>query len=804
MCQLRCRRVGLAAAWALIVSAASQASAGTIDGRREDAFGNDIHESFIWFTGIGNNAANAWAIGFSWCGNFTIDNVPAGQYYFAANEYGQFPHYIGGLVTVPASGTVSLTIRDRATVNSNGLTDVGECLWAAQEFVATGTSVERVLILSPNEGSQVSVSIRENDPWGARIGPAVTKTLGALYPAFVEWALDEVPVIPGRRYAVRFDRVGTSVWRPCVSYRINEYPNGGAWFDGVYRSEADLRVAVTCRDNGFAKDYSVSNWWRSVFFSELVQTFVPQGDRMRVAQMMLAGQEARLMRASIHQWTGAYPPGAQVGPTKTAQMHASLKQGFVWGPEEVPLTPGQAYAIRFVRVDGQPFAIYGDADNYSLGQAYFDGVADNGIDITGNLVTRQRDLGEMVLSNLVITPLSATEVRVTFDTDVPTTATVVYRTGSPVFDSIVPADETIRSSHEVIVRHLHPATSYQMSILAHNPTRNVLRSGWSTVVTPAQTATLAGEVYSQIGRVSGAFVFLDELGQVTTTNSLGEFTFTNVPTGRHTLRIENVACESASCEVDVAPDGSAGTQVELVGCHNLLSGTDDNPIAGWTEFGTFDGQWNSGDWSIYARTGPKWVGSITSGPGGKKGGIYRTIATQPGKSYLFGGWVLTKAWGSAAYDPIPGLALARIGVDPTGGTDPASSSVIWGRYRFTDGRWWELTVPFTASGTQATLLCQHKYEEFYLLAPWWLAAFDDLWVGTRLPSIPDFDRDGDVDQEDFGLFQACYTSPGVAQEDPDCAKAMLDGDDDVDPADFAIFLNCMAGPGVAYAIDCAD
>lgn len=804
MFRLRCRQVCRAVAWTLVAMEASQARAGTINGRREDQFGDDIHESFIWFNGIGNNATNAWAIGFSWGGDFTIENVPAGQYYFAANEYGEFRHNMGGLITVPSSGTVSVTIRDQATMDSTGLTDVGECLWAAQEFVATGTSVERVLILSPNEGSQVIVSILENDPERAQIGPSRTKSLGALFPAFVEWAPDEVPVIPGRRYVVRFDRVGATPWRPSVSYRINEYPNGGAWFDGVYRPEADLRIAVACRDDGFVKEYSVSNWWRSVFFSELVQTFVAQGDRLRVAQMMLAGQESHLMRASVHPWAGNYPPGAQVGPTKTTRMDASLKQGFVWGPDEVPLTPGQSYAIRFVRVDGQPFAIYGDSDEYSLGQAYFDGVPDNGIDITGNLVTRQRDLGEIVLSNLVIMPLSATEVRATFDTDVPTTATVVYRIGLPPFNSIVPADETPRTSHEVIVRHLNPATTCQMSVLAHHPARNVLHSGWSTVVTPATTAALTGRVYSQIGPVGGAFVILEEWDRLTTTDSLGGFTFADVPTGRHTLRVENTAFESATCEVDVTPDGSAYAQVPIGGYSNLLAGTDDNPIAGWTEFGTFDGQWNSGDWSVRARTGPKWVGSITNGTGGKKGGIYRTIATQAGSQYLFGGWVLTKAWGSSSYDPISGLALARIGVDPTGGTDPTSPSVIWARYRFTGGKWWELTVPFTASGTQATLFCQHKYEEFYLLAPWWLAAFDDLWVGTRRHPIPDLDFDGDVDQKDFGLFQACYTSAGVAQNDPDCAWARLDDDDDVDSSDVAVFLNCLTGPAVPYAVDCAD
>jgi hypothetical protein len=60
-----------------------------------------------------------------------------------------------------------------------------------------------------------------------------------------------------------------------------------------------------------------------------------------------------------------------------------------------------------------------------------------------------------------------------------------------------------------------------------------------------------------------------------------------------------------------------------------------------------------------------------------------------------------------------------------------------------------------------------------------------------------------VDHSDFGWFQACYSGPGVAQIDPQCAKARLDFDSDVDQDDFARFLQCMLGPGVPAAPDCA-
>jgi len=57
----------------------------------------------------------------------------------------------------------------------------------------------------------------------------------------------------------------------------------------------------------------------------------------------------------------------------------------------------------------------------------------------------------------------------------------------------------------------------------------------------------------------------------------------------------------------------------------------------------------------------------------------------------------------------------------------------------------------------------------------------------------DLDRDGDVDQEDFGIFQACLTGPDAPQVDPACQVARLDDDLDVDQADFASFQPCISG-----------
>jgi len=62
----------------------------------------------------------------------------------------------------------------------------------------------------------------------------------------------------------------------------------------------------------------------------------------------------------------------------------------------------------------------------------------------------------------------------------------------------------------------------------------------------------------------------------------------------------------------------------------------------------------------------------------------------------------------------------------------------------------------------------------------------------------DGDVDGDVDQDDFGLWQLCFTNVngGVPAG---CECCNQDGDDDVDGDDFQLFHDCWTGPQVPWS-----
>ncbi len=82
--------------------------------------------------------------------------------------------------------------------------------------------------------------------------------------------------------------------------------------------------------------------------------------------------------------------------------------------------------------------------------------------------------------------------------------------------------------------------------------------------------------------------------------------------------------------------------------------------------------------------------------------------------------------------------------------------------------------------------------------------YADGLVADDVPTVPsDLDFDGDVDLDDFALFQRCRSSEGTPPPLPACDRARFDYDVDVDDDDQAVLLGCLSGAGMIAAPDCA-
>lgn len=109
---------------------------------------------------------------------------------------------------------------------------------------------------------------------------------------------------------------------------------------------------------------------------------------------------------------------------------------------------------------------------------------------------------------------------------------------------------------------------------------------------------------------------------------------------------------------------------------NSFHGTPPRQIPdGWSEFVIY------GDPTFYQDDHSFWGGpnlTIWSVGGTFKAGIYTQVSVNPGAGYR-----ASIAWGAPN---APDLFSRQLGIDPTGGTDPNSPTIIWGPVHWGEGR----------------------------------------------------------------------------------------------------------------------
>lgn len=75
-------------------------------------------------------------------------------------------------------------------------------------------------------------------------------------------------------------------------------------------------------------------------------------------------------------------------------------------------------------------------------------------------------------------------------------------------------------------------------------------------------------------------------------------------------------------------------------------------------------------------------------------------------------------------------------------------------------------------------------------------------LGCPSFALADLDRDGDVDQSDFGIMQLCLAGQNLPAEA--CARARMDDDGDVDGTDMSLFIGCLSGTNAPADPNCPN
>lgn len=110
-----------------------------------------------------------------------------------------------------------------------------------------------------------------------------------------------------------------------------------------------------------------------------------------------------------------------------------------------------------------------------------------------------------------------------------------------------------------------------------------------------------------------------------------------------------------------------------------------------------------------------------------EGGACRTVNTAPGVPIYVEARLYTDQHGDSARN-----SRGRVGIDPTGGTDPAASSVVWGRWRDTSGEWDTVGAglgdPLVPEGDKVTVFLDYKQQGG---AVGQITAFDNVRIVAR-------------------------------------------------------------------------
>lgn len=87
----------------------------------------------------------------------------------------------------------------------------------------------------------------------------------------------------------------------------------------------------------------------------------------------------------------------------------------------------------------------------------------------------------------------------------------------------------------------------------------------------------------------------------------------------------------------------------------------------------------------------------------------RITGLTPNTPYSVAGWFLS-LWGGSARPKNENAILKRIGIDPTGGTDPTAPSVVWSEWDGADKAWRNLSVAAVPTGSAATVFLQVRHQ----------------------------------------------------------------------------------------------
>ena len=588
-------------------------------------------------------------------GAFTMSGLPAGNYTVASWDVWWRSAFVFG-VNVPASGsTADVDVRLGATMwGYPAFWDDTSYHEFGQTFVATGP-VAMIYVRSAS-GTIYTMTVHEGGPDGARVG--VSRSFGGAGDHRLIFGYGDMPTLAGRTYYVRIRTSSPSVrgnlrqMEP-RSDNADPMPGGCLWLgDGTTLTphpDRDLGLIIMSDDDGLLSNlFARRNGGVFDGVTTVGQTFVARGVGLISAAFWLADPAAPTYVVSIRE---SGPGGAPVGTVKRgrpARLTADPEMVVTWAPGECPLTAGQTYYVEVSRNGGGAFnQVFINASNpFAYGEAYRNGVAVSGTDLAGTLMEEASD-GAATRPEVAFVEYPRVEepdrfsnkLVVRWTTSVPSDSRVVYAVNHPPYRLTNYLAEPVLE-HVVTLPNLQPHALYHFQASSAAPEHRPGVSRDLVSLTRPESPNLLAN---------------------------GDFESTSGPSPS-----------------DVIPGWSKGAGLDIKAS---------------------DGTWFNG----IPSHGGTWLAQGAVNGGDADGYLYQRVnGVAPGETYTFSAWITTwmRENGQFKYDVWnePGrLSYVRLGIDPSGGTNPESAAVRWTPRVYSHLRYHPVAQTVEAAGSAVTV-----------------------------------------------------------------------------------------------------
>ncbi len=617
--------------------------------RQGASVGGDYGDSYGGGETIASNDSGA--------GYWAVSDVLEGSYAIAFARIREFPR---ALFYNLNAGAKYVRYRNTPEYYPSAVFWRAPALFFGQQFQAFGSSVTSVSARVPGQFTPVRVTIHDGDINGPQIGPARLLVTNFADDNAACWSAGEVPTVPGHYYTAKFvnadDEFGAQslqlFYSPGQCLAGDCFYGGKSWIADPVTNEPvevaePLKTVVGMDTDGITSTVYTSTAYLNEYLgaTRMVpvnagmcgQTFTARGNSVLAADFRIwnpcyVGGQLFIPDMQVAVFEGPGPDGTgvnQIGPTKYARTNWGINNGrtvVTWYPGEVPVAAGQSYYLRITPVPDSPGGFFQlwvtNEDEYAGGHAY--------LGQAFPLTPQAYDLSCMILEET--SPGSATMAKVN----------LTNKSGAE-FSS---PDCTLRGSTTALIEWATPYTN-STGKLEYGSEKPYTDSVIVSTPSAAHSVTLTGLK----------------------------------PATLYHCRITAAAPGKRDA---VSKDFAFFTEPETP---NLLTNGDfeTGSLTGWTLFGRrLPGLRNDrfvGDIRPHTGTyyvGGAWNDSPNTSPAG---GAFQTVTVDPMQPVTLRGWLYTfqgypahDVNFSARYDS---MCLGRIGIDPTGGTNPAASSVVW-------------------------------------------------------------------------------------------------------------------------------